>query len=129
MPFCNGSSNLTFATDNPPRWKPESCSDAHDPQADTLVASASASRLLISGSQEPKFVPGRTRAPTCCALVSPYFAMVSQSVPRPTPKQEQTTGPLSVVTPGRRPASNAARADSSNFRCLNKLPSQFLSGR
>src|SRR6202011_5684852 len=121
--------NLTFATDSPWRWKPESCSDVRGSQADTLVASARASRLLISGRHEPQFVPARTFAPTCCALVSPYFEIVSQIVPRPTPKQEQTTGPRSVFAPGSRPASNAARADSSNFRCLNRLPSQFLSGR
>src|SRR3954454_17949698 len=46
-----------------------------------------------SGRHEPQLVPALSFAPISAAVRAPA-AMVSQMVPRPTPKQAQTIGPV-----------------------------------
>ena len=49
-----------------------------------------------SGMQEPQLVPALSFAPISAAVRAPP-AMVSQMVPRPTPKQAQTIGPVEAA--------------------------------
>ena len=49
-----------------------------------------------SGMHEPQLVPALSCAPTAAAEFAPA-AMASQIVPRPTPKQAQTIGPVAAA--------------------------------
>src|SRR5271165_4694243 len=61
--------------------------------------------------QEPQLVPAFSFTPISAAVLAPA-AIVSQMVPRPTPKQAQTMGPKLAAPSLERPESSMARASS-----------------
>ena len=83
---------------------------------------------LISGKQDPQFVPAFRHRPTSVVVFRPCVWMAVFIVVAPTLKQAQTMSPVSATPCGARPDSNALRSAELISVWANKLANQFRGG-
>src|SRR4051812_554276 len=86
----------------------------------TGATSVVAIRRFSSGMQEPQLVPALSFTPISAAVRAPA-TMVSQMVPRPTPKQAQTTGPVEAAPSLDLPDNSMRRCSSVTWSATNRL--------
>lgn len=74
--------------------------------------------LLISGRQEPQFVPAFVASPTAATVRQPRATTADISL-APVPKQAQTVAPRSIDPAAGRPARTAVRLLGSALACAS----------